>query len=201
MSKNVRIFVVVLVLALIGYYFLLQKTKEASKQTGSSFLQQMMGDDWKPFAPEDGSFEILFPQTPEHGSASQPADAPGQVIHYDVFASSSANGIKYILNIARYPDSVDTSDPYKLLHALLNEMAKGAQGSISSEIVSQEESEFQGWPALTFDLKNAQFFTKGQAVFAKKSLYMLAVVGSDPEALEKSYQRFSDSFTIKEKKS
>lgn len=192
MSKNIRIFFIVLTLALLGYYALTQKTKEVSGS--ADFLKQVPTSGWKPYAADNGSFTMLFPRVPDQGSATQPIEVTGEIVRYDIYSSIGSDGTKYMLNIATYPESVDLSHPKELLEGLLIQVAKGSMGH---DIVSQEQVLFEGYPALDFVLVNPKHHTRGRSVLAGRSLYLITVVNGNEQLVNTNFPLFADSLTIK----
>lgn len=183
-----------LLVAIIAY----DVTNKSSQKEGSESAIMHSGEpsdtaNWKTFHPQNGRFEILFPSMPQHVAENHPMGV--DYTKYDVYLAQERDGSVFLVSMTQYPRSYDTGNGDELLEGVM----KGAvNANVKNKLLHSEKSTFYNLPALEFMIQNGDFSTKGKAILAEKTLFVLTVMARDPSRLTRDFSTFVNSFAIKE---
>lgn len=150
-------------------------------------------DKWTTFTSENKDFSVDLLKTPEF--ITQTIDVPKSdlKISYQTYISEPSDSVVYVISVWNYPKEIEMSKP----EVNLQEGFKGMLSALpGSEVQSMEVTEFQGYKALEFLVKNGDIYFQGKLILVHNTLYQVFSVYKESEKMTDHYNHFINSFTL-----
>lgn len=157
--------------------------------------------DW--FLLKKNDFSISFPGKPSTESQTMDSDAgmvPFQLHAYEPQVSANDENYFYALAEILYPDSLINSDKTEKLDLFFRGSVEDAVKNIEGELLSEKIINIKNYPGREVRIS----FREGQATITmrmylvRNKFFMLQTITKTDKTLNKSLNRFMDSFILTE---
>ncbi|SPN73383.1 hypothetical protein C10C_0205 [Chlamydia serpentis] len=141
-------------------------------------------------------FSIEFPGEPDHSGQIVEVPQSEITIRYDTYVTETASdNTVYVVSVWEYPEKVDISRPELNLQEGFSGMM---QALPESQVLFMQARQIQGHKALEFWIVCEDVYFRGMLISVNHTLYQVFMVykNKNPQALDKEYKAFSESFKI-----
>ncbi|WP_407473256.1 hypothetical protein ACH8ZP_01140 [Chlamydia pneumoniae] len=152
---------------------------------------------WKRYDYTSSSgFSVEFPGEPDHSGQIVEVPQSEITIRYDTYVTEThPDNTVYVVSVWEYPEKVDISRPELNLQEGFSGMM---QALPESQVLFMQARQIQGHKALEFWIVCEDVYFRGMLISVNHTLYQVFMVykNKNPQALDKEYEAFSQSFKI-----
>lgn len=190
--------IIISLLLVAGVIFLASDIKDAYKvlPIGTPDINPDQPFDftaWKDFSAKADKFKNKFPSTPQYAVDSVAIPGTDKKRLYEMYVAEKLDGAVFMVSIVSYPADFSTNNSQQMLHDAVDEMM---QTKPNNRLKSIEDTQFQGYPAVDFNITKDDFNVKGKGVIVDKMLYLLTYVQKAADFNEAEYQHFFNEFHL-----
>ncbi|WP_100934876.1 hypothetical protein [Candidatus Chlamydia corallus] len=141
-------------------------------------------------------FSVEFPGDPDHSGQIVEVPQSEITIRYDTYVTETlSDNTVYVVSVWEYPEKVDISRPELNLQEGFSGMM---QALPESQVLFMQATQIQGHRALEFWIVCEDIYFRGMLISVNHTLYQVFMVykNKNPQALDKEYEAFSQSFKI-----
>jgi hypothetical protein len=151
------------------------------------------GGGWKQVYARSGDCRIAFPVAPQLMQQAIRVSDAGHMLTYDVYLAPLNDNSLCLLLVATYPVAIPKGQEMGGLEGLL----RGIVGhNPDNKLVFAKAIQYRQHPAIDFLVQSSNSYFRGQALMVGNKLYLIAIEGRDQAIDEKSFSRFSQSFSL-----
>jgi hypothetical protein len=165
--------------------------RDAAQQNVNNYFTDT--STWKEFTSPVGGFKAVFPTYPQHTTDTQTIPNSRVTVKSDGYESDLANGTRYMINVFSYSEGLNVSNPDNNLEGALNGMISSTPGN---KVLSSNIENSGKYPTLNFLIQNQQYYLKGKAIMAGRTMYQMMVVYENANYSEADYDKFLNSLEI-----
>lgn len=193
MNKRMKYIGILLVLVfgipLATYFFVSTPSLPDPRSTEISQYAQ-----WIQFTPKSQVFTVKVPTPFQEFNETMPLPSSNNVIRYNMYVTQSQAGTTFMITVIEYPYSLNVNDQQKALDNIIKEMIAG---NANNTLIYNTQTSFLQFASKDFMLSNPQGFIRVRAFIKDNMIFILSVADRTDEQVEKYFQQFVNSFTLK----
>lgn len=155
---------------------------------------------WRELKNYDGRFSILSPgeMTENVDSVSTPIGTLAYHTFFFQTEDKNADNVLYMLSYCDYPPGTVHSDSTELIEELFAATLEAAQESVDGELLYERNTSYQNYPGKLWRINylDGGALIKTKAFVIKHRLYTLQTVTHKNRSLNRSTDKFLDSFRL-----